>query len=261
MEPLDDVRIRIEAILGPCPFGQDDERYATWLVIGQAVWQAQARHRANMLDKLADTPLESMPGLFVDAAAGHYDIIAGVIAVTVTDYRSAAVAEKTLETMAEYIVQWSLEQVRNAPRSIRDGVSRFDIQSRLRQRVSQWTVKILDIARDADSARSESQKRSAGAPVSAAQLVSAAKPPTAAVVSQAAKRAVTRRFPDRAVWLRAQLSDRRWTAHDVERFYGPNARTVRKILDGHPVRKTVLEKLANALSEKGAVSPSDIPNA
>ena len=69
-------------------------------------------------------------------------------------------------------------------------------------------------------------------------------------------------FPERAVWLQEKLDARSWTVHDIERYNGPGWRTVRKILAGLPVKKTVLEKLAQALSQKaGTVRISDIPRA
>lgn len=69
-----------------------------------------------------------------------------------------------------------------------------------------------------------------------------------------------RRFPSRARWLQGALQARKWTVRDLERYGGPDARTVRKALRGESVGTTVLDKLALALSTKGPVTLADIPD-
>jgi hypothetical protein len=59
-----------------------------------------------------------------------------------------------------------------------------------------------------------------------------------------------REFPRRAEWLDARLTERAWNKHDVKRHRGPDPDTVQKILDGFKVREDILERLANALSQK-----------
>jgi hypothetical protein len=67
-------------------------------------------------------------------------------------------------------------------------------------------------------------------------------------------------FPNRAKWLIAQIHARAWNKHDLSRHRGPDHKTVQKILDGAAVREEILEKVANALSIKGAaISLQDIP--
>jgi hypothetical protein len=56
------------------------------------------------------------------------------------------------------------------------------------------------------------------------------------------------RFPKRAEWLKRELAARGWTAEDVPKWRGPDAKTVRKILRGMSVREDVLSRLATALS-------------
>jgi hypothetical protein len=57
------------------------------------------------------------------------------------------------------------------------------------------------------------------------------------------------KFPERAAWLKQRLQERNWNKHDVLCHWGPDQKTVQKILDGDGVREDVLEKLATALSD------------
>jgi hypothetical protein len=59
-------------------------------------------------------------------------------------------------------------------------------------------------------------------------------------------------FPKRAAWLRAEMKRRGiTTAHGLASLGGPNNKTCRKILDGHPVRADeVLPKIVDALNVK-----------
>ena len=67
-------------------------------------------------------------------------------------------------------------------------------------------------------------------------------------------------FPRRADWLRARLKERNWWQSDINRQSGPDRKTIRKILNGEPVREDVLDRLAKALSRKyHAVDITDIP--
>jgi hypothetical protein len=61
-----------------------------------------------------------------------------------------------------------------------------------------------------------------------------------------------RRFDKRAAWLKAEMDKRGiTTAHGLENLGGPNHKTCRKILDGHPVRDDeVLPKIIEALNFK-----------
>jgi hypothetical protein len=73
----------------------------------------------------------------------------------------------------------------------------------------------------------------------------------------AAKRA---RYPARAAWLRAQLTERKWNKHDLARYDGPDHKTTQKVLDGCAVQDGVLQKIAQGLSAIGAkVSLTEIP--
>jgi hypothetical protein len=66
-------------------------------------------------------------------------------------------------------------------------------------------------------------------------------------------------FPKRAAWLNERLRERGWNKHDISRQGGPDHKTVQKILDGERVREDVLEKIAQALSNKlGKVTTLDI---
>jgi hypothetical protein len=67
----------------------------------------------------------------------------------------------------------------------------------------------------------------------------------------------------RATWLKDRLRERAWNKHDVQRYSGPDYKTVQKVLDGKPVREDGLEKLVTALNKKKeapTVKLSDIPN-
>lgn len=67
------------------------------------------------------------------------------------------------------------------------------------------------------------------------------------------------RFPNRASWLKDRLRERSWSKHDLSRERGPAHKTVQKVLDGLPVREDILQKIAEALSKRGAVTVLDIP--
>jgi len=67
-------------------------------------------------------------------------------------------------------------------------------------------------------------------------------------------------FPKRAEWLRERLAERGWDHNDPPKRRGPDRKTVLKILNGGDVRGSVLESLAQSLSEKYAsVGLLDIP--
>jgi hypothetical protein len=69
----------------------------------------------------------------------------------------------------------------------------------------------------------------------------------------------TRHFPNRAMWLQRELDLREWTVHDLQKFGGPSWKTARKILNGQVVQGGVLEKVAQALSQKKQVLLREIP--
>jgi hypothetical protein len=67
-------------------------------------------------------------------------------------------------------------------------------------------------------------------------------------------------YPKRATWLESELALREWSVHDLQAQGGPNWKTSRKILNGLPVSRSVLEKTAAALSKKkGPVLFGGIP--
>ena len=67
-------------------------------------------------------------------------------------------------------------------------------------------------------------------------------------------------FPARASWLKDRLLERGWGNSDPAAYDGPDRKTVQKILRGEAVRNDVLQKLADALSQKhGKVDVLDIP--
>jgi hypothetical protein len=76
------------------------------------------------------------------------------------------------------------------------------------------------------------------------------------------------RFPNRAVWLKAQITEREWTKYDFRRHDGPEHRTIQKILNGYMVQGDVISKVIRALrskqTHKGQPLPpvieSDIPS-
>src|SRR2546423_578861 len=59
-------------------------------------------------------------------------------------------------------------------------------------------------------------------------------------------------FPNRAAWLKDRLAERGWNRNDPLRHFGPDPKTIDKILQGIGVREEVLDKLARALSKKSA---------
>ena len=67
-------------------------------------------------------------------------------------------------------------------------------------------------------------------------------------------------FPARASWLRDRLLERGWGNSDPSEYEGPDRKTVQKLLRGEAVRNDVLQKLADALSQRHAkVNVLDIP--
>jgi len=67
-------------------------------------------------------------------------------------------------------------------------------------------------------------------------------------------------FPARASWLKDRLLERGWSNSDPSEYQGPDRKTVQKILRGEAVRNDVLQKLADALSQKHSkVNVLDIP--
>jgi hypothetical protein len=67
-------------------------------------------------------------------------------------------------------------------------------------------------------------------------------------------------FPARASWLKDRLLERGWSNSDPSGHEGPDRKTVQKILRGEAVRNDVLQKLADALSQRyGKVNVLDIP--
>ena len=67
-------------------------------------------------------------------------------------------------------------------------------------------------------------------------------------------------FPARASWLRDRLLERGWGNSDPSEYDGPDRKTVQKLLRGEAVRNDVLQKLADALSQRHAkVNVLDIP--
>ncbi len=67
-------------------------------------------------------------------------------------------------------------------------------------------------------------------------------------------------FPARASWLKDRLLERGWSNSDPAGFEGPDRKTIQKILRGESVRNDVLQKLADALSQRhGKVNVLEIP--
>jgi hypothetical protein len=67
-------------------------------------------------------------------------------------------------------------------------------------------------------------------------------------------------FPVRASWLKARLLERGWSNSDPAERDGPDRKTIQKILRGESVRNDVLQKLADALSQRhGKVNVLEIP--
>jgi hypothetical protein len=59
-------------------------------------------------------------------------------------------------------------------------------------------------------------------------------------------------FPERAVWLQAQLTRLGWNKHMLARYGGPDHKSTQKVLDGLAVAESVLAKIAEGLSAGGA---------
>lgn len=86
------------------------------------------------------------------------------------------------------------------------------------------------------------------------------KAPISAESKGAAQADEVRRFPNRARWLTERLRERAWNKHDLSRQGGPDHKTAQKVLDGLAIREDALEKVADALSNKGGkVTVLDIP--
>jgi hypothetical protein len=85
--------------------------------------------------------------------------------------------------------------------------------------------------------------------------------PSAVPASNRGNQSAARPFSHRANWFSERLKERAWNRNDPARHNGPDPKTIDRILKGSPVRPDVLERLANALSAKGAkVTLLDIPD-
>ena len=67
-------------------------------------------------------------------------------------------------------------------------------------------------------------------------------------------------YPKRAAWFQKEFALREWNVHGLQAQGGPDWKTSRKVLDGLRVSRSVLEKIALALSSpKRQVLLRDIP--
>lgn len=236
---------RIEQLLGPCPVSKDDERYQSWLDVGFVLLEAHSRFQAEFIERSFGADTDELAALAIEATVRQFDIIASMIALTATDYASAVRVENSLTEASTAVLTWLQRTIGKGPRWMRENISVPTAKARLQQRVAHWTAKTLQIVRESQRTVSE--------PPKAAPPVELLAPPVETALET---------FPERAVWLQEQLDARSWTVHDIERYNGPDWRTVRKILAGLPVKETVLEKLAQALSQKaGTVRLGDVPRA
>lgn len=244
MEPTDsnDPHARVERILGPCPVPRDHERYNSWLDIGFVLLEAHARFQAEFIEKSFGASTEELAELTIEATVRQFDMIATVIAATTTDYASAVEREALIVEVSEMVLRWLREKLGSGPRWMQERVSAATARQRLQQRVAHWTAHSLQLARE--SGKGSVSGQAIARPVQSPSVESAT---------------LATAFPNRAAWLQAQLDARRWTVQDLERFGGPASRTTRKILAEEPVKQTVLEKLAQALSVKTPVAVRDIP--
>jgi hypothetical protein len=69
-----------------------------------------------------------------------------------------------------------------------------------------------------------------------------------------------KRFPRRAKWIEEQMRIRGWSPQVLSENKGPDRKTIRRIQQGLPVRPMTLDRLADALSEKGKVTCAGIPS-
>jgi len=230
---------RIEQLLGrPCPFAKDDPRYKTWLDLGLALTEAFTRFQSVYAEKALNAQPGDFARLAIETVRVQFDILASLLAASTTDLNSAAERESGIYQLAEMTLDWFQAQIRSGPRWMREEISIPTARLTLKQRAAHFSAEAYKLARESENRQD--------APAAYAE-------PTQVGADKA-------EFPNRAAWLQRELDTRRWTVHDVERFNGPSYRTVRRMLEGKDVRGTVLEKLAQALSEKGRVSLGDIPN-
>jgi hypothetical protein len=68
-------------------------------------------------------------------------------------------------------------------------------------------------------------------------------------------------FPERAAWLKSEMQNRdHMTPYALHKAGGPDSKTIKRILEGKPVRDSKLELVASALSHRGPkVRFVDIP--
>jgi hypothetical protein len=68
-------------------------------------------------------------------------------------------------------------------------------------------------------------------------------------------------FPKRAAWLTAEMAKRSMTPYSLHKAGGPDPKTIKRILDGVPVREAKLVLIVNGLSHANdPVRLDDIPS-
>jgi hypothetical protein len=140
-----------------------------------------------------------------------------------------------------------------------------ELKAKLTERVEFWRAEARRWVAECDAYRKSFKqadtatlKEQLGSEADAAHIAAAAADDQPDADSQ---RANTATRLSRAAWLQRELKARRWNIHTLEKNHGPSWKTARKVLDGQPVKRIVLEKIAAALSTKHAqVNVTDIPD-
>jgi hypothetical protein len=158
-------------------------------------------------------------------------------------------AEAILRTHADHMLHSGLPQ-----RIVESELSR--IRQVLATLVLHWKAE----SRRARDVRAEQKLTSGDCPRTTPDLSRPESPPPLRADRANSKRSAMS-YPNRAAWFQCELDRRDWSVHDLRQWHGPDWRTSRRVLQGLPVKSTVLGKIVRALSEKGErVSLRDVPH-
>jgi hypothetical protein len=234
----------IRSFLGPNPFPKEDPRHESYIALGRIMTEADARNRADLLQRATTAKDEELPGLVVERAVASFDLGATVLVYGLPAHKQLELCQEALVACAGQMLATVREQIGKRPNlwGPETAKTMADLRLRLDARLAHWTAEALMQAREMQKATSL--------------------PPTGVARSESAserRKPKSVRYPRRAEWLRGHLDARKWSVHDLERAGGPSWKTARRILEGANVRETALEKIRQALSTKRVAPIGAIP--
>jgi hypothetical protein len=250
-----DVAQSPEDVLGRNPFPSSDARHEMWKTATRRAETELAALKSDLLK----TRCMSAPELAIcqiRRSVGTFDIMARrELEVTWGD-ANIKHYDRFLSAYSEAWVKLAESQPFMHPIEV------LELRMQLMQSVEHWKSQVRSFVSCQEAAGFKGiQRRDLDGVQNNGEAAPSANTPilaTAATVPSGVTPPV--RFPNRASWFESKLAERGWTVHDLQAQRGPYWKTSRKILDGLPVSRVVLERAAEALSQKkGLVRWSDFP--